>query len=384
MNSLIDTIKYKAAGRAVVMPVFGDAESLAAVALCVKALSKENVYCVHIDHGMLRKNEARKIKKYIENLGIEHAAFVKFENAFLISTVKNDDGRIVGPLSTVCTPSEKREIVFSAMNRIYKDAVDGFGACDLFVTGMHTIGGESIAEVGDCAADIARQAGADESLLRQPFPMQAFSIRTLCHKSVIALTTEQREKVYNTAKEISNDVSARLVPLRTVGIHEGVRTYKSMALLADKGSDSDFDKLFDIAKRFDEEVSFVNRVVCRVDCDSHDFPYHSRPSHLFNEGFDILRISDDIVAEEFDKTGATQFFAVLLPIVENTEKRYSVVIRAVSTRDFKTARALVPGKDFPREALAAAAKRIKEALNETVDMVLYDITSKPPAAIEWE
>ncbi|MBE6679016.1 MAG: hypothetical protein E7598_00670 [Ruminococcaceae bacterium] len=384
MNFILDTIESKAADRAIAMPVFGDAKSLATLALCVKALSKERVYCVHIDHGMLRKNEAKKVKEYIENLGIANSVFVKCENAFLMSSVKKAEERIIGPLSMVCIPAEKREIILSAMNRIYADAVASFGVPDLLVTGMHTVGGESIADVGDNAADIAKAAGADVSLLRQPFPMQAYAIRMLCHKSVIALTTEQRELVYNIANEISDAVSARLVPLRTVGIHEGVRTYKSMALISDKGEQSDFDKLFEIAVELNNKATFVNRVVCRVDSDSHAFPYHSHPSHLCKEGFDILRVADEIVAEEFDKTPAAQFFAVLLPIVEDTEKHYSVVIRAVSTADFKTARALVPGKDFSKEVLASAAKRIKETLRDTVDMVLYDITSKPPAAIEWE
>lgn len=384
MEFILDAIRKKAAGRAVAMPVFGDAESLATLALCVKALSKERVFCVHIDHGMLRKNEAAKIKNFIKNLGIENAAFVKCDTAFLISTTKTSDSKIVGPLSSVCIPAEKREIILSAMNRVYEDAAAGFGVDDLYVTGMHTVGGESIATVGINAADIAREAGADESLLRQPFPMQAFAIRMLCHKSVIALTTEQREAVLNTAHSICDSVSARLVPLRSVGIRDGVRSYKSMALLADKGADSDFEKLFDIAVKFDEKLPFVNRVVCRVDSDLHEYPYHCSPLHLCKEGFDILRTADVIVAEEFDKTPAAQFFAVLLPIVADTRKHYSIVIRAVSTSDFKTARALVPGKDFPKDLLKVAARRIKEALNETVDMVLYDITSKPPAAIEWE
>lgn len=366
------------------MPVFGDAESLATLALCVRALSKEKVFCVHIDHGMLRENETAKVEKFIKNLGVENAVFVKCDAAFLISTAKTADSRIVGPLSSVCIPAEKREIILSAINRIYNDAAASFGVSDLYVTGMHSVGGESIAEVGAIAADIAREEGADESLLRQPFPMQALAIRMLCHKSVIALTTEQRDAVWDIAHSICDSVSARLVPLRSVGIRDGVRSYKSMALLSDKGADSDFEKLFDIAVKFDEKIPFVNRVVCRVDSDSHAYPYHCRPLHLCKEGFDILRVADAIVAKEFDKTSAAQFFAVLLPLVENTEKLYSIVIRAVSTADFKTARALVPGKDFPKDLLEVAARRIKEALHDSVDMVLYDITSKPPAAIEWE
>ena len=384
MDFLCDTIRKKAAGRAVVMPVFGDAKSLAVLYLCVKALSAEKVFCVHIDHGMLRKDETEKIRAFVENLGIKNSVFVKCDTAFLLASAKTAQGKIVGPLSMSYIPAEKREIISFAMERAYKDALKSFGAPDLYVLGIPPLFGESIVDVGENAVDIARAAGADPSLLRQPFPPQAFAIRMLCHSSVIALTTEQRQTVFNSARDICDSVSARLVPLRSVGIRHGERSYKSMVVLADNGADSDFEILFKIAKEFDQKLPFVNRVVCRVDSDSHAYPFHQRPLHLCKEGFDILRIADAIVAEEFDKTDAAQFFAVLVPLAENAQKRYSVVIRAVSTTDFKTARALVPGKDFSKEVLKTAVRRIKKELGESVDMVFYDVTSKPPAAIEWE
>ncbi len=383
MNFLLDTIKSKAAGRGVVLPVFGDAASLAALALCVKALTPEKVYCVHIDHGMLRGNEAAKIKNFVKNLGIKNAVFASHENVFLLSTTQNEQGRIIGPLSTVCVPNEKREIIVNSLNRIYRDAVSSFNAPDLYVAGMYGIGGESLLPQIDGAVKIAREAGADEMFLRQPFPMQGFGIRTLCNKSVIALTTEQREALYAVTGEVDGSIASRLVPLRTVGIVNGERTYKSMALLSDKGVNSRFDKLFAIAGCVNEKLSFVNRVVCRIDSDEHAYPYHSCQYQLCNQGFEALRIADGIVNEEFSNTTAVQFFAVLIPLVADTDKEYSIVIRAVATDNFKTARSLFPGVDFPLSVLEKVVSRIKKELPEA-DMVLYDITSKPPAAIEWE
>jgi len=107
------------------------------------------------------------------------------------------------------------------------------------------------------------------------------------------------------------------------------------------------------------------------------------------ERLERLRAADAIVQEELARSGwaerVAQAFAVLLPVrsvgVMGDARTYEevVAIRAVSTEDFMTA-AWVP---LPPEVLDRIATRI---VNEVpgVNRVLYDITHKPPATIEWE
>lgn len=104
---------------------------------------------------------------------------------------------------------------------------------------------------------------------------------------------------------------------------------------------------------------------------------------------DILRLADHIFIEElraadlYDKT--SQAFAVFLPVksvgVVGDARRYDYVIalRAVETIDFMTAR----WAHLPYEFLEKVSNRI---INEIprVSRVVYDISSKPPATIEWE
>ncbi len=107
------------------------------------------------------------------------------------------------------------------------------------------------------------------------------------------------------------------------------------------------------------------------------------------ERLDVLRNADAILLEELKKSGwyrqTAQAFAVLLPVqsvgVMGDGRTYEnvVALRAVQTEDFMTA----DWAQLPYELLARISTRI---INEVkgVNRVVYDISSKPPATIEWE
>ena len=59
-------------------------------------------------------------------------------------------------------------------------------------------------------------------------------------------------------------------------------------------------------------------------------------------------------------------------------------MRAVCTTDFMTAQSAFPGEDFPVESLKAARDEIVERFGDVISLVLYDVTGKPPATVEWE
>jgi GMP synthase (glutamine-hydrolysing) len=104
---------------------------------------------------------------------------------------------------------------------------------------------------------------------------------------------------------------------------------------------------------------------------------------------DLLRRADAIFVEELRAAGwydkVAQAFAVFLPVKsvgvmgDGRTYEYVVALRAVQTSDFMTAQ----WAPLPHEFLAKVSSRI---MNEVrgINRVVYDVSSKPPATIEWE
>jgi GMP synthase (glutamine-hydrolysing) len=109
---------------------------------------------------------------------------------------------------------------------------------------------------------------------------------------------------------------------------------------------------------------------------------------ITKEKLDILRDVDAIFREEIAKAGleavASQYFAVLTDVrsvgVKGDARTYgyTVVLRSVTTDDFMTAE----WTRLPYEVLERTSLRITNEIEE-ITRVVYDITSKPPATVEW-
>jgi GMP synthase (glutamine-hydrolysing) len=113
------------------------------------------------------------------------------------------------------------------------------------------------------------------------------------------------------------------------------------------------------------------------------------PGALTPERLEILREADDIVVQEIEKAKVQdrlwQYFAILLPVrsvgVMGDDRTYheTIAVRAVESLDGMTA----DWAKVPYDVLGSISSRI---VNEVkgVNRVVFDISSKPPATIEWE
>ncbi len=144
----------------------------------------------------------------------------------------------------------------------------------------------------------------------------------------------------------------------------------------------------DEVRAIGEELGLPHQMVWR-----HPFPGPGLGVRILGEVrkeyADILRQADAIYIEELYASGhydkISQAFAVFLPVRsvgvmgDGRTYEYVVALRAVETRDFMTA----GWYQMPYEDLARISGRI---INEVkgINRVVYDISSKPPATIEWE
>jgi GMP synthase (glutamine-hydrolysing) len=144
----------------------------------------------------------------------------------------------------------------------------------------------------------------------------------------------------------------------------------------------------DEVRAIGEELGLPHQMVWR-----HPFPGPGLGVRILGEVkkefADILRRADAIYIEELYATGhyhrISQAFAVFLPVKsvgvmgDGRTYEYVIALRAVETKDFMTA----GWYPLPYEDLARISSRI---INEVkgVNRVVYDISSKPPATIEWE
>ena len=144
----------------------------------------------------------------------------------------------------------------------------------------------------------------------------------------------------------------------------------------------------DEVRRIGVELGLPREMVYR-----HPFPGPGLGVRILGEVrqefLDILARADNIFIEELQRNGlydeVSQAFAVFLPVksvgVTGDQRRYEYVIalRAVKTVDFMTAR----WARLPYEFLEKVSLRIANEING-VSRIVYDISGKPPATIEWE
>jgi GMP synthase (glutamine-hydrolysing) len=144
----------------------------------------------------------------------------------------------------------------------------------------------------------------------------------------------------------------------------------------------------DEVRQVGRELGLPEEIVGR-----HPFPGPGLAIRILGEvtapGLEVLRKADHIFIEEIRAAGLYdeiwQAFSVLLPIrsvgVQGDERSYDqvVALRAVTSRDGMTADWFA----FPPEVLARMSNRIANEV-DGVNRVVYDISSKPPATIEWE
>jgi GMP synthase (glutamine-hydrolysing) len=225
----------------------------------------------------------------------------------------------------------------------------------------------------------------------------------------IADPEEKRRRIGHTFIDIFKEVSGSLKGVRFLaqgtlytdviesvsafgGPSDTIKTHHNVGGLPDELG---FELIEPLRDLFKDEVRQIGRMLGLPSgiVDRHPFPGPGLAVRIVGEvrrdDLAVLRHADAILLEEVRNAGwydrTSQVFAILLPVqtvgVMGDARTYDrvIAIRAVVSEDFMTA----DWARLPYDLMASIANRIINEV-EGVNRVVYDISSKPPATIEWE
>lgn len=281
-------------------------------AVLVKNAIKENLICIHIDNGLMRKNESEKIGKlFDEKLNLNHIHIDASE-------------RFLSNLKGISDPEQKRKIIGKTFIEVFEEQAAKISGAEFLVQG--TLYPDVIESV----------------------PVKGKSVTIKTHHNVGGLPEKMNLKLVEPFRELFKD------------------------------------EVRDVGRKLNIPDEFIKR---------HPFPGPGLAVRILGEvtreKLDILREADDIFINSIKKEGIYnniwQAFTILLPVSsvgvmgDFRTYEYVLAIRAVTSQDGMTA----DWYNFDHGFLSDVSNNIINKVRG-INRVVYDVSSKPPATIEWE
>ena len=310
VSSTIEKYRRELEGKHALCALSGGVDSSVAAVLLNRAIG-DNLTCVFVDHGLLRKDEGDTVERV-------------FQKQFDMKLIRvNAKERFLKKLAGVTEPERKRKIIGEEFIRVFEEEARKLGKQDVLVQGT-------------IYPDVIESGAGDAAVIKS-------------HHNVGGLPAVMDfDRVAEPLRELFKD------EVRSVGLELGIPEELVM-------------------RQPFPGPGLAIRVM----------------GEITEEKLQVLREADAIFREEVAKanleSAPSQFFAVLTGSrsvgVMGDERTYgwTVALRAVSTDDFMTA----DWSRLPWELLEKVSSRITNEVR-SVSRVVYDITSKPPATVEWE
>jgi GMP synthase (glutamine-hydrolysing) len=401
-RDITDRIRREARERKLFLLVSGGVDSLVCLSLSVQAVGRDRVLPLHVDTGFMRKDESKQVMEYLGELGladimVEDASGLFFES--LRGVIDPEEKRrIMGRLFVEIVDGKLKELGLDedwmlVQGTIYPDTIESAGTkgADRIKTHHNRVEeiqrllerGNVIEPLRDLYKDEVRALGEElglprELLWRHPFPGPGLAVRIIASDGGAADPRYDEEQ--RSLQEIVRPygLEGMILPVRSVGVQGDSRTYSHPAVLwSADDSVIEWDNLFAAASEVLNSLRSVNRVMLSTrPVGSHDLVLGK--NYLTEEHVSKLQEIDAVVNDRLSAiSGVWQVPVVSLPLYDGGGSQ-AFVMRPVCSADAMTA-------DAYRIDFGLLDEIVSEVLQmDGVSRLFYDITSKPPATIEWE
>ena len=326
ITEAVEKIRAQVGAEEVILGLSGGVDSSVAAALIHRAIG-DQLTCVFVDHGLLRLNEGDMVMDMF--VGKLHAKVIRVDAA----------DQFLGHLAGVSDPEAKRKIIGREFVEVFKTEAAKLKAAD-----ASSKGAKWLAQ-GTIYPDVIESGGAGNK--------KAVTIKS--HHNVGGLPEQLGLKLLEPLRELFKD------EVRELGVALGL-PYHMVYRHPFPGPGLGVRILGEVKKEFADLLR--------------------RADHIFIE--ELRNFIDPETGKSwYDLT--SQAFTVFLPVKsvgvmgDGRTYDYVVALRAVQTSDFMTA----DWAELPYALLKKVSSRI---INEVrgINRVTYDVSSKPPATIEWE
>jgi len=402
IDDQLHRIRERVGDDSVFLLASGGVDSTVTAKLLGLALGPDRLHLLHVDNGLMRKDESRKVLESFRAMGLDrNLHFVDASEEFLAA------------LAGVIDPERKRTIIGETFIRVFEREARRLGIED-HLLGQGTIYPDTIETGGTKRADtikthhnrvpvieemiaqgrvieplsdlykvevreLGELLGLDRELVwKHPFPGPGLGVRLLCSDGSADRT--DFERIVPEVKRLAAiyGLEGEVLPIRSVGVKADLRSYEHPVMLNGEAS---WETLFEAAGTIFREVAGINRCIWNL---AGGRPRALIPvaASITRERLDLLREADYLVMEGLRRHGVYyeiwQCPICLVPLAIDGKGRELVVIRPIySERAMTAAPARLP-KVLIKELRASLLKL------PGVSGLSLDLTSKPPGTIEWE
>jgi len=399
----IEKINAQVGDGSVFLLASGGVDSTVAAVLFLKALGPDRLHLLHVDNGLMRKDESATVVDMFTQLGMgENFHFIDATNEFLTAmtgmTEPEAKRRAIGDTFITVFESEARRLGIEdhllGQGTIYPDTIESGATkrADTIKTHHNRVpiieemiaAGKIIEPLADLYKVEVRELGEKmgiphDMIWRHPFPGPGLGVRLLCSDGELTDGEQLAEMIPAVqAAAAKFGLGGLPLPIRSVGVKADLRSYEHPVLLH---GEADWDTLAEASGTIFKTVDGLNRTLWNL---GDALPQALRPlaATMTADRLDLLRECDHLVMSGLQRHGlydqVWQCPTVLVPLEIDGQGRELCIMRPIHSERAMTATAARLPLDLLEE--------LRDAIMalDGISGVAYDLTSKPPGTIEWE